>query len=160
MKYSLFELWNMSGDFSLLESILIGTFFLSCDFCLCIVNWYLQQEAIIELGYPKRKSKTMKKRMKRFRFWERITLTRLCKESERKRVSLWFYWCLNFLNILVAGAGLVGYCGMVITGGAGWSMVLLIIGPFGVLILSMLLRFIPDLLFLPSERRRYFCKKK
>lgn len=155
---SINDLWRSHADFTVLQGFCIGTFFLSCNLLIAFTTWAMQQGAILEYGYPKMKNKRKKKLLKTFSFFERITLTRLCREAKRKSPVLWLYRTLHLCNLLSAFVCIAAYIGVLFTGGAGWAMMLLF-SPWLIFFLSAIVRFIPDLLFLPSEKRRYSRKK-
>ena len=154
------ELWNSHGNFTWWQSILIGTFFIVCDLVLCLVNWLLQQETIIECGYPKTKNKTFRKRLKNFSFLEMVLMYRLVKEAKQKGFIIYLCFFINCINIAACISCIVAYIGVIITCGAGWAMLILTLPALGILLLGAAIRFIPDLIWVPSERKRYGISKK
>lgn len=159
MSVSFAELWKSSIVMPKWQAVLMAIFFAFGSTVLCTANWFLQQSSIMEYGYPKVKGKTLRKQVKEHSITERIFLTRLCREAKRKGFMLILCWSINFINVLIFCASVVGAIGFVITSLDGWAGCLLIILPFGWFCISVLLHFIPDLLFLPSERERYKRKK-
>lgn len=155
---SIKDLWRDNADFSVLQSLCIGTFFLSCGLLVALATWAMQQGAILEYGYPRIKDKRKRKLLKTFSFFERVTLTRLCREAKRRSAVLWLYWTINLCNGLSVFVCIASYIAVLFTGGAGWAMILLF-APWTVFVLSSIVRFVPDLLFLPSEKRRYSRRK-
>ena len=153
-------LWTTNKYFTWWQSILIGTALLVIGVVLSAVVWYILQESIIEYGYPKVRNRTIKKRFKFFRPYERLFLHRLCREAHRKGFMLWLCWSFNLLNCISVIALHLGYVGVILTQGAGWALCLLLFPPYTVLCLYVLLFFIPGLVFLPSERSRYKRKRK
>ncbi len=159
LDYSLWELWQQKVDFTITQTIFIGLFFLICGLVLCAANWYIQVGIIAEFGYPKR-SKREKRRgnltwIKQFRPISRIFLWRPCSNAQRKGVILWLAWLCNLFNVLSGILCCIGYPLAIIMRGAGWPILLVIFPPFEVLMGSIFIEFIPTLIFLPSERRRY-----
>lgn len=159
LDYSLWELWQQKVDFTITQTIFIGLFFLICGLVLCAANWYIQVGIIAEFGYPKR-SKREKRRgnltwIKQFRPISRIFLWRPCSNAQRKGVILWRAWLCNLFNVLSGILCCIGYPLAIIMRGAGWPILLVIFPPFEVLMGSIFIEFIPTLIFLPSERRRY-----
>lgn len=156
---SLWELWQQKVDFTITQTIFIGLFFLICGLVLCAANWYIQVGSIAEFGYPKR-SKREKRRgnltwIKQFRPISRIFLWRPCSNAQRKGVILWLAWLCNLFNVLSGILCCIGYPLAIIMRGAGWPMLLVIFSPFVVFMGVVFIEFIPTLIFLPSERRRY-----
>ena len=150
----LIELWNEDVDMELWLAILTGLFFLVCNFVLFGVMWFCRKGALQEYGYPKRKRKYLRKRFKEYSFAEKLFLVRLVREADQ--IGLYSYMLLlfNFLNTAAFGVSIVGFVASCITS-AGWARFLLIMPVFTVFGVTVILEFIPDLIWLPSERRRY-----
>lgn len=157
---SFLSLWQYEGTFTTVEIVAIGLFLFSMNAVILWVNWVIQRYAILEYGYPKVKQKTLKKRLKSHSLFEHVMLTRICRESKRKGLYIYLCWFLNFLNCIAAILTAVGLVGAMITGGDGWAMTLLCFPPLSIMLFGALLKFVPDLICLPSERRRYFGRKK
>ena len=159
LDYSLQELWQQKVDFTITQTIFIGLFFLICGLALCAVNWYIQVGIIAEFGYPKRSKREKRKGnltwIKQFRPISRIFLWRPCRNAQRKGVILWLAWLCNLVNVLSGILCCIGYPLAIIMRGVSWPMLLVIFPPFEVLMGSAFIEFIPTLIFLPSERRRY-----
>ena len=149
------ELWNEDIDWAFWQAFLVGLFFLVCNFGLFCAMWFCRKGALQEYGYPKRKRKYLSKRFKEYSFAEKLFLVRLVKEADQ--IGLYSYMLLlfNFLNIAAFGVSIIGFAAVCITSVAGWAGVLLIIPVITVLGVTVMLEFIPDLICLPSERRRY-----
>ena len=109
----------------------------------------------MEYGYPRVKLKKLKKTIRDDPVAERIFMVRLCRAAKKKGFMIWLCWLVNLINVLVFAAAIVGMIGVIITSVAGWAMLLLLFLPIGWLLVGAALRFILDLLFLPSERNRY-----
>lgn len=156
---SLWELWQQKVDFTITQTIFIGLFFLICGLVLCAANWYIQVGIIAEFGYPKRSKREKRKGtltwIKQFRPISRIFLWRPCSNAQRKGVILWLAWLCNLFNVLSGMLCCIGYPLAIIMRGAGWPILLVIFPPFEVLMGAVFIEFIPTLIFLPSERRRY-----
>lgn len=159
LDYSLWELWQQKVDFTITQTIFIGLFFLICGLVLCAANWYIQVGIIAEFGYPKRSKREKRKGtltwIKQFRPVSRIFLWRPCSNAQRKGVILWLAWLCNLFSVLSGILCCIGYPLAIIMRGAGWPILLVIFPPFEVLMGSTFIEFIPTLIFLPSERRRY-----
>ena len=156
LSYSFQELWYSCGNFIWWQAILIALFFLVSDAVICILHWYTQRARILEYGYPKiHERKSFKKRLKNDSLAEKILMIRLCLAANKSGFFLWICWLMNLLNIISAVAAIVGAVGIVVTRGDGWAMCLAVMFPFGCLMGATALLFVPDLFFLPSERKRY-----
>lgn len=153
---SLQELWNAKMDLPIGLCISLGVLFLAFGMLFYGVCWYLQKEAMIEYGYPRVSPKTMRKKFAKYTFLEKITLSRLKKSAKRQGFMLQLCSLINWLNLFFAVITCIGFFGFTISRGAGWSVLFLLFLPFGWLLLSAAIRFIPDLICLPSERHRYF----
>lgn len=153
------ELWNEDSDWAFLQTFLVGLFFLACNFGLFCAMWFMRKGALFEYGYPKRKAKNLNKRFKKYSFVEKLFLVRVVKEAECQGFYSYFSLLLNFANIAAFCVSLVGYIGALVTCISGWAAFLLITPVFGIFVISVAISFIPDLICLPSERRRYKWKK-
>lgn len=154
------SLWSAQGSFTPLESALIVPTLFGLNIIILWTTWYSQQHSILEYGYPRVKAKTLKKFLKGQSIYQRVMLTQICSQSKRKGPFLLLCVSINFLNCIAAIASTVGLVAAVLTGGDGWAMTLLLFPPISVLLLSAALHFIPDLICLPSERRRYSKRKR
>ncbi len=155
---SLVKLWTNSETVTLWQSVLWGSFFLIGDFVFCVLNHLIQEFYIFGYGYPKLKFKVQIKIVREFSMLDRITLWRLIKNAKRKGPFL--YLCL-FCNILSVVAFITAICGFfccVLTRGKGWAMVLLAYPGIISIIFSTLIEFVPSMLLVPSERKRYGLK--
>lgn len=159
LDYSLWELWQQKVYFTITQTIFTGLFFLICGLVLCAANWYIQVGIIAEFGYPKRSKREKRKGtltwIKQFRPVSRIFLWRPCSNAQRKGVILWLAWLCNLFNVLSGILCCIGYPLAIIMRGVGWPMLLVIFLPFAVFMGAVFIEFIPTLIFLPSERRRY-----
>lgn len=152
--YSMTELWTAHTSMALWKVSLIVLFFLLCGLVLCLAHWCMLRGYIMEYGYPRLKAKTLKKRLKSDPFPQKLCMLRLCRDAQRKGWFLRLCLLMNFVNIASVPVAVVGAVGAVITHTDGWAMCLLF-APFDCLVVSAALLFIPGLVFLPSERRRY-----
>ena len=162
LNYSFQELWRDQADFTIMQCVYIGLFLFLCGIVLSAVNWCIQLGIIREFGYPKR-SKREKRQgslpwFEQYSFTSRVLLWRPCKDAQRKGFMLWLAWFMNLLNVIAFVICCADLFFLFLTRGAGWSLILLL-SPFGVFVFSTCVEFIPSLLFLPSERRRYGLKK-
>lgn len=157
---SIKDIFFDNADFSLLQSIFIGLFFLIVGLGMYIVMWYMNREALIEIAFPKTKRKMINKFIKRHSLMQKITLLYIIREGKEKRAALWFYWMFNVANILCACISLVSCIAVVITKGVGWAMLGALFLPFELFLIRAAITFFSDLIFLKSERSRYSFKSK
>lgn len=150
--------WNDHAHYAWWQSVLIGLFFLTFNCGAFFLIWYCHRETILECGY--RSQKAARKRFKTQSLIDQILLTRLVREAPKAHPNLTLRLILNWSNLLFAGVSAAGFLGTILTGGAGWAMLLLICPGFTSLFCSFGISFIPDLLWVPSERRRYGLGKK
>lgn len=164
MKIMLFTIDNKNvfstekTDFELWQLILVCIVLLMVNFAITYIHWFVQKEAIIEYGYPKAKGKTLRKHIKSFTLLQKIFLSRLVGEA--KRPGLYLYFCLicNLLNLVSAIISIFGIVLLLVTRYEGaFSLVVL---PYQTIIFCTLVRFIPDIVCLPSERNRYRIRKR
>lgn len=139
---------------SIIGSIL---FWLVAGTGLFVMISFLHEAFTTECGYPKRNEKYIKKKLKSYTWPERFFLVSHTMEADRFSPMLVLDLLCQWLNILAYCASLVGAVGMVITRGAGWAEVLLS-AMWDACILIFAIEFIPTIIFVPSERRRYFKK--
>lgn len=149
------ELWRTHTPMPWWQVLLIAAFILLLDAGICVVHWFSQRGRILEYGYPRVRKKTLKKRLKNESFLEKVFMVRLCRNADRIGPYLWVCWLMNILNTLSALAAVAGAVGSVIIHADGWAGCMLFFPPFYCLMAATALLFIPDLIRLPSERRRY-----
>ena len=152
------NLWNDHAHYAWWQAVLIGLFFLALNAATLFVVWYLHRETILECGY--KNAKSARKRFKQQSPAEKLLLTRLVREAPKPHFNLKLRLFLNWSNLLFAGVCFLGFLGTVATCGAGWAVMMLLCSGFFSLFLSVGICFIPDLLWVPSERRRYGLGKK
>ncbi|MDY2720481.1 MAG: hypothetical protein SOV46_06740 [Candidatus Faecousia sp.] len=160
LSYSWRELWNMSGDFAVWQALLLALFFTIGDIVLYTITWLHQREGIIEYGYPKAKTKALRKHIRTFSVWDKVLLIRLAREATRKGLFLYVCLFLNFLNCGAIMLTIVSLVGMVVTRVEGWSLMLSLFLPIGMCLFSELVHFVPDLFYMPSIRGMYRTKGK
>ena len=159
LDYSLWELLQQKTNFTVMQTILIGLFFLICGLVLCAANWGIQVSIIAEFGYPKRSKR--EKRMgdlawiRQFRPVSRVFLWSPCRDAQRKGFILWLAWLCNLANLLSCVSCCVGYPLAIVMRGVGWPILMMLFPPFEVFAGTIIIEFIPRLIFLPSDRRRY-----
>ena len=157
---SLVPLWNQATSYTWWQALLIGTLCFLIDTFLCIANWYIRKETILECGYKRSRARRIKKEIKQWPWKDKILLRRLAREATERSPMISLSLFLLYLNALCGLAAGIGYIGTIFSCGAGWAMVLQFYsGPF-TLFFSTAVTFVPDLLWVPSERKRYGLKVK
>lgn len=148
-------LWHDSIAIEWWKMLLIGLFFLALNLCIFLAMWYVRRGSIIEYGYPKRNKKSIKKKLASYSFWDNLFLLRLCREAERKGPMLWICLMCHYICMIAAGASFIGFVGCMLTLADGWAIMLLVVPELAALFITVSIQFIPDLIWLPSERKRY-----
>lgn len=142
------------------QALLLATAALFINGVLCAVNWFLRKETILECGYRKAKRRQTKKAMKGWPLIEIILLRNLASEATQSSPMIGLSLWLNYLNILCGGVLIVGYACSIVTSGALWALALVCYPGVFSIFFSTVVTFVPDLLWVPSERRRYGLKDK
>ncbi len=159
LQYTLMELWQQNADFTLVQSIFIGLFLFVCGIVVCAAIGYMQLATILEMGYPKRTKKQKRQwawvALKGHSLLNKMFLWKLCREAPKKHFYLWIAFAIHGLNNFVLASLPLSYICMIVTKGAGWSMVLLLHGPIAYFAFVAVVTFIPSILWIPSERNRY-----
>ncbi|MBR2724595.1 MAG: hypothetical protein IKB72_04080 [Ruminococcus sp.] len=150
------NIWTENTSFEWWQILLISFFFLMCNTVLFFALWLLSKWSITEYGYPKRKSKYIKKHVTNdFTFFDHILLLKLAKRAKQKGFFLYLVLFLHWFTIGIFLCTCVAFCACLINNGQGWSVTLMILPMFGALILSAAILFIPQLIFLPAVRKQY-----
>ena len=137
------------------KMFLIGLVILVFNFVLFLAMWYVRRETVFEVGYPKRNKKYIKKRMRDYSFLNKIFLFKISRNAERKSFMLIINLVCHWLNLLSMLSCVVGFVSCMITLASGWALSLLVFPVLTIMLLTVLFEFIPHLIWLPSERRRY-----
>ena len=137
------------------KMLFIGSFFLLINLGIFVAMWYTRRGIIIEYGFPKRNRKSIKKKISNYSIIEKIILIRLSREAERKGFFLYLTLACHLLSVLSYFSCLIGFVGCMITLADGWALTMLVISQLASLFVTVLIEFIPQLIWLPSERRRY-----
>lgn len=153
-------LWHEQTSFAWWQACLIALLALLVNGGACAANWFVRKETILECGYRKATAKRMRKIMKKWTWAERIILRRLAKEATQSSPMIGLSLFLNYLNLLCGGIVLIGFACSIATCGAGWAMGLAFLPGLLGMFFSTVVTFIPDLLWVPSERKRYSIKGK
>ncbi len=154
----LIELWNETVDFTFLQKLGIGLMCLFFGAAIYLVNWYLAKEEIAEYGYPKWSGKRKRRLFKTYSFADKVLLYSHWKHAVNRGGYLHLCWCLHLFSLLCAVLTVFGFFSFLLLPAKGWQIILLLFLPLGSFMLSTALKFIPDLICLPSERHRYFGK--
>jgi len=154
------SLWNQQASYTWWQALLFATFFLLGDGVFFFMTWFLRKETILECGYRKAGIKKIKKAMKAWQLADKILLRRLASEATENSPMIPLSLFLNYINIALAIVAVVGYISAIFTCGAGWAMALVSFSGLASLFFSTVVTFIPDLLWVPSARRRYGIKDK
>lgn len=154
------ELWRDNIDIEWWRMLLIGLFLLVANAIIFMATWYLRLSTVKEYGYPKRSRKALKKRFSTFSAREKLLLIRPTREAEKKGLMLCINLICHYLCLLAFVVSLVGFVGCMVTLADGWAVTLLIIPELAAMGATTAVMFIPELIWLPSERRRYGFKKQ
>lgn len=148
-------LWNDSISIEWWKMLLIGLFFTIMNICIFASMWYVRRSVICEYGYPKRNKKAIKKKLASHSVFDNLFLIRLTREAERKGALLYISLICHYVCMVALGVSLIGFGGCLVTLADGWAMSLLIMSELVALFLTVLIEFVPHLIWLPSERKRY-----
>ena len=149
------RIWTQSADVEWWLMLIIGFILLLCNIILFLVMWFARQNVVIEFGYPKRNRKYMKKILSNHSFIQNLLLYKVTIEAEKKGPLLYINIACHWLNISALICSLIGFIACLITCVDGWAIVLLLAPVITVLFFSIVIEFIPHLIWLPSERSRY-----
>ena len=155
---SIVELWNDDISIEWWKMLLIGIAFLTINIIIFLAMWYYRRNVVIECGYPKRNRKSIKKKISAYSFVENILLLRLTVEAEKKCVLIYINLICHFLSIIALAISVCGFVGCMITLAEGWSLMLLSTAEIGIMLITVAFEFVPHLIWLPSERKRYRIK--
>lgn len=148
-------LWNDNIYIEWWKMLLIGLFFVTMNTSIFLAMWYVRRGIACEYGYPKRNKKSMKKKLAQYSVLEHLLLIRLTHEAERKGPLLCINLICHYISLTALVVCFCGFGGCMITLADGWALSLLTISELAALVFSVLIEFIPHLIWLPSERKRY-----
>ena len=151
-----FELCNDSLVIEWWKMLIMGMFFLLADIIIFIAMWYVRHGTAVEVGYPKRNKKYIKKKLQDYSFFDKLFLVRITFESDNMNLMMIINLFCHFLNLIAIIGCIIGFIGSMITLAEGWAILLLIGSEVGMLFFTVLIEFIPHLIWVPSERKRYF----
>lgn len=153
------ELWHDNIDIEWWRMLLIGLFFLVANTVIFLAMWYCRLGTVKEYGYPKRNRKALKKRFAVYSVWDKLLLIRPTCDAEKKGPGLYLNLMCHYISLLALVVCLAGFAGCMITLADGWACTLLILPELIAMAFSVVVMFIPGLIWSPSERRRYGLKK-
>ncbi len=148
-------LWNDNISIAWWKMLLIGLFFIVANFIVFLAIWYARRGVICEYGYPKRNKKSIRKILASYSILDNLLLIRLSCRAEQKGPLLYITLICHYICMVALGMSLIGFVGCMITLADGWAFSLLVISELAALFFTVLIEFIPHLIWLPSERKRY-----
>lgn len=155
------KLWNTPSIYTRAEATILATILLLMNLVSFVVQWYLQYDGVLEYGFPKRGRKYIKKRISQYSLFQRILIFPLVKTTEKK--GFFLYLCLAGFYCVTVPAFVIcifGFIGALYTGGAELTLTILFEAGIDSLLITAAIRYVPDLIWLPSEQRRYGIKPK
>lgn len=139
---------------TLLYKLLASLFCFGFTCFLFYVFHRMNKSAIVELGY-RSQTHLRKPQSKKLPLWDRVLYWHLCKDAKQKHGEVWLYFGCNVLTCLLWAFSPV-LCILCICYMDLRNLILRELGyTLGCLFLIILVRFSLDLMFLPSERKRY-----
>ena len=138
--------------------LLIGLFFLALNLLIFLASWYIRYGVVCEYGYPKRNKKSLKKKIAAQSRSEKLFLLRFTQDAENKGPLLYLNLLCHYFCAAALGLSCIGFVGCMLTLASGWALTLLVISELGAVFFTVLIEFIPHLIWLPSERKRYHLK--
>lgn len=136
--------------------------FMICEpLVLCVIyNFILgERDHIIEVGY-RSQSKKYKKPNEKLPLWDRVLHWSLCKEAKIKTKAVWIYFSLNLFLVVAAVISIVFASILVIFYEYKEVLLNLLKYYMFVFLIWGIAHFVFDLLFLPSEQKRYGINSK
>lgn len=150
-------------DISFWLYLLTATFFLILNVVLGAFVLYAHYGRIQGVGYPRRTEKYVKRRYMNKGWLDKLFLYTITKKAENVNLLIYLNFLSNFALVLSIASAVAGYLvGLVQSAFAtvgGWVFVS-IFSPFLITMVGTAIMFIPDLIWWPEERRRYFGGRK
>ena len=148
------ERWNENAGLEWWELLLVCLLLLVCATVICGAFCFARRGVIIQCGFRKRSAKAMRNYLKSYSFLDQLLLFPLVRDAEKKNPLLYITLFCHCLNLLAYILTWIGFVGAMVTLGDGWACTLLVLPQYYSLWL-LAIEFIPQLLWLPSERKRY-----
>lgn len=149
------ELWHDTMTIEWWRMLLIGLFLVLMNFVIFVAMWYVRRAHAIEYGYPKLKKKKLKQKLQQYSILENLLLVKLTLDAEKKGFFLYLNLACHLGNLVGFCSCIIGFIGSMITLADGWALTLLVGSVLFMLFVTGLIEFIPHLIWLPSERKRY-----
>lgn len=148
-------LWYDSISIEWWKMLLIGLFFIVANILIFLAAWYVRLGVACEYGFPKRNKRSIKKKLASYSIWDNLLLVRLTREAERKGPLLYINLICHYICMVALIVSFLGFGGCMITLSDGWALSLLVLSELAALFFTVLIEFVPHLIWLPSERKRY-----
>ena len=152
--------WNTPSTYSSKEYIVFTVFCTIEVIVFFTCAWAIQYGAILEYGFPKKRAKSIRKKMKKYTPIQRFLIFPIIKDVEKSGLFLFICLFCHGLTLSSLATCIAAYVILFIKGFVELPLTILFEVPFKSLIITVALRFIPDLIWLPSEQRRYGIKPK
>lgn len=147
------RMWNEEVVFDF-SQIFLMLFLMLTATVICGAFCFARHGVIIQCGFRKRSAKAMRNYLKSYSFLDQLLLFPLVRDAEKKSPLLYITLFCHCLNLLAYILTWIGFIGAIVTLGDGWAFTLLMLPQYYSLWL-LAIEFIPQLLWLPSERKRY-----
>ena len=132
---------------------------LAFGFFIYAIHRFLDKRAILEVGYRSQRQRKIAGADKQLPRWDRYLMWSLMKNAKKDHKIVRIYWGLHILACI----GLMGSVCLFLwpTSLENWRKAISfqLRFPQGVFVVHMGLRSVLDLLFLPSEQKRYGIRK-
>lgn len=152
--------WNDNVQFEYWQMFLIGMFFLLCNFGIFAAMCYCRVGIVKEYGYPNKKHKNKKRiSMPKAKLLDYIFLIRITKHAPNRGFMLYLNFICHYINLFSFLLSVFGFVACMVTLADGWALILLIVSVIGAFALTALIEFIPQIIWVPSIRKRYSSKR-
>ncbi len=148
------KLWNESVQYTIIQTLLIASFFLLMNLVLFLAVWYIHKNTIFECGYHNKRGKQLEKKISEYKLFQKITLIKLAAEAPNKGMMLYINMFCHILNVIAFIICIAGYVCCYIFN-SGWAWCLLLLPEICTVFLIVAIEFVPHLIWLPSEKKRY-----
>ena len=152
------ELWRENEEHGFLEVFLPGSALMLLNLGIFLVMWFVRVSVAVEVGYPKMKKGLRKSLIKKSSFVDLLFLYKLTRDAKNTNFMLYLNFVCHWINLLSIIAASIGYFVALITLAKGWALTLMVVSVFATMVITVIIEFIPHLIWLPSERKRYGLK--